>query len=96
VVSRCWVGRVPVNADEGALEEMSVVVVGRSANAQEKGEGGGGSEKPCRRAAAPSGWHAGHVLRVEKGSRAVKGLQRPCAGCTGREGPAGRTVHTCE
>jgi hypothetical protein len=31
-----------------------------------------------------SGRHAGHVLQVEKGNRAVKGLQRPIAGCTGR------------
>jgi hypothetical protein len=28
------------------------------------------------------GGHAGHVLRVEKGNRAVKGLQRHSAGCT--------------
>ena len=31
-----------------------------------------------------SGRHAGHVLWVEKGNRAVKGLQQPWAGCTGR------------
>jgi hypothetical protein len=32
----------------------------------------------------PSGKHAGHVLRVEKGNRAVKALQRHSAGCTQR------------
>jgi hypothetical protein len=95
VVSRCWVGRVPVNADDGALGERSVVGLGRSANAQRKGEGGRGSRKAESRCRAI--WQARcHVRRVEKGNRAVKGLQRPCAGCTGREGTAKRIVHTCE
>jgi hypothetical protein len=30
-----------------------------------------------------SGRHAGHVLQIEKGNRAVKGLQRDCAGFIG-------------
>jgi hypothetical protein len=40
-----------------------------------------------------SGKHAGHVRRVEKGSRAVKALQRQHAGCTARwwTGDAGGT-----
>lgn len=38
-----------------------------------------------------SGWpgrHAGHVLRLEKGSRAVKGLQQHTTGSPGRQSSA--------
>lgn len=51
----------------------------REAGAEKKGKRD--SSRPKKRR---SGRHAGHVLRVEKGNRAVKGLQRPCVGCTGR------------
>jgi hypothetical protein len=92
-VSSCWVGRVSVNADR-ALDARSVV--GLSGRAVE-GEGEGGREKSRRAQKRRSGRHAGHVLpAVEKGTRAVKGLQQPCAGCTGHQGTESRAVHTSE
>jgi hypothetical protein len=75
---------------------MSVVGLSKSAGTRRDGEGGSGSEKRVAPQNRLSGRHAGHVLRVEKGSRAVKGLQRHSAGCTARKGTESRAVHTWE